>query len=112
MAGRIIGWRPAPDAAPPLEPPPCHPSNDQATSHPDNGEHHPSGSGSGLTRYSFAAGGTCQRVGGGNGHLFARYATTERLDLVRAAAAFARSRLWLQAQCALRCAGCSYAACR
>lgn len=42
------------------------------------------------------------RCGGGGGHLFARYSTTERLDFLRTALAYAHSPLWLQATCSRR----------
>ena len=92
VASRVVGWRSAPDAAP-----------NPADSPPQGAD------GAASIAYSFAAGITCGRVGGANGHTFARYATTERLDILRVASAFAHSRLWLQAQCVLRAAGCGYA---
>ena len=67
------------------------------------------GGGRGLGGDYFASSGLggremAARIGGGGGHLFARYATTERLDLLRTAAAFSTSQLWLQATCLQRAA--------
>ena len=61
---------------------------------------------SGLGGAYFGGGGAwvAPRCGGGGGHWFARYSTTERLDLLRTALAFAHSPLWLQATCHQRAA--------